>query len=73
MDAKTTTGYTGFEVHIQDEAKKDDVIQFISWNNPYLGKALFDAAWLKKGEKIEALFIAGDGISVKIGKEAGNV
>lgn len=72
MDAKTTTGYTGFEVHIQDDAKKDGTIQFVSWNNPYLGKAIFDAAWLKKGEKIEALFISEDGISVKIGKEVQN-
>lgn len=65
MDA-TTVKPAGPKVHINDEAKKDGVITFISWSNPWLQKAIADAAWLKENERATDIFVNDDGISVKI-------
>lgn len=57
---------SGFEVHIKDDTKKEGTIQFISWSNPWLQKAIVEAAWVKDNERATAIFVDDDGISVKV-------
>lgn len=56
------------QIHINDDAKKDGLTCFISWNNPFLQEAISESVWLKNGEQVTDLFIDQDGITAKIEK-----